>query len=484
MINMKTDLSLKERVYGCWLGKSIGGTIGLPAEGDVGPLNFTYYDPVPTSAPPNDDLELQLVWLHLLEQKGLALTQEDLAQAWLEHIHYMWDEYGRCRWNLRRGVPAAAVGSFENWFGAGMGSPIRSEIWACVCAGKPDAAAAYARLDASLDHSLEGIEGEVYLAVMQSLVLAGVPLRQAMEEAMSFIDSTSETAQGLAQALRLYGDCVPAWDAYAQITQLHKHDNFTHAPLNLSLIGWALAYGEGDFDSSLLLGTNCGYDTDCTAATVGATMGMLLGAEAIDERWTSPIGDGVYVGQGIQGIRAPDTLGELTERTMRMHESFVQRSHHALPVVKQAPKVDLGSLPGTVSLLPFGATEPVRWANGELPREVLGAGGAEWVWTVGAEVAAGCHLIALAREGCRLYVDDKLVVDCPSGVEFVPAVHRPATAAKVKFQPERGSYKVRLELNCKSEEQDASVLLGMLNRHLTAWDGSVMPNGARLANPS
>ena len=97
-------LSFADRVFGCWLGKSIGGTLGLPAEGRPGPLNFSFYDPVPTSAPPNDDLELQLVWLHLLEQRGFALTQRDLADAWLAHIHYMWDEYGRCRWNLRRGV--------------------------------------------------------------------------------------------------------------------------------------------------------------------------------------------------------------------------------------------------------------------------------------------------------------------------------------------------------------------------------------------
>src|SRR5690606_1158969 len=113
------------------------------------------------SAPPNDDLELQLVWLHLVETHPSAtLTQSDFAEAWLRHIHYMWDEYGRLRWNLRRGVPVEAVGTFENWFHAGMGSPIRSEIWACLFPGDPDSAAHYSALDASLDHGVEGIAGE------------------------------------------------------------------------------------------------------------------------------------------------------------------------------------------------------------------------------------------------------------------------------------------------------------------------------------
>ncbi len=89
-------LSLNSRLLGCWLGKSIGGTFGLPAEGKMERLNYTFYDPVPTIAPPNDDLELQLVWLHLVEQnKSGELTAQDFAKAWIENIHYMWDEYGK-----------------------------------------------------------------------------------------------------------------------------------------------------------------------------------------------------------------------------------------------------------------------------------------------------------------------------------------------------------------------------------------------------
>lgn len=133
--------SFPSRISGCWLGKSIGGTLGLPAEGTMTRLHFSFYDPVPISAPPNDDLELQLVWLDLAEKAGATpLSQADFGRAWLRHIHYMWDEYGRCRWNLRRGVPAGNVGTFENPFHAGMGSPIRSEIWACLFPGDPDAA--------------------------------------------------------------------------------------------------------------------------------------------------------------------------------------------------------------------------------------------------------------------------------------------------------------------------------------------------------
>ncbi|MBC2603412.1 ADP-ribosylglycohydrolase family protein [Puniceicoccus vermicola] len=483
MTQKQTTLSLQESVAGCWLGKSIGGTIGLSAEGDIGPLNFTYYDPVPTIAPPNDDLELQLVWLHLLEQKGFELTQEDFRQAWIDHIHYMWDEYGRCRWNLRRGVPTAAVGTFENWFGSSMGSPIRSEIWAILCAGKPEHAAAYARLDASLDHGREGIAGEVFLAVLQSLILDNVELRNALRRALEAIDPQSETAKALQLAFDLHAHGHREWNAYHEIVATHGQENFTHAPLNLALIGWALLYGDGDFDKSLLLGTNCGYDTDCTAATVGATLGMMIGPEGIDERWKTPIGDGVFIGPGIIGIQAAETLADLTDRTLKLQKKFAKQSLTPLPALPAIPVVNLNDLPGTIGILPRGETSPVPWANGELPREVLEAGGAEWTWTVGPESRNGCRFVALAREGCRFYLDEQLILDCPTESEFVPAVHRPIQEAKTIFQPSQASYRVRLELNSRSADQEASAYIGLPNYHITTWDGSVLPHAATLPAP-
>ena len=70
---MKPHPALNSRIHGCWLGKSIGGTLGLPAEGKMERLNFSFYNPVPTTALPNDDLELQIVWLHLVENVDVAL---------------------------------------------------------------------------------------------------------------------------------------------------------------------------------------------------------------------------------------------------------------------------------------------------------------------------------------------------------------------------------------------------------------------------
>lgn len=474
------SISPSSRIFGCWLGKSIGGTLGLPAEGRMDRLRFSFYDPVPSIAPPNDDLELQLVWLHLLETlKDGTLTQQHFADAWLNHLHYMWDEYGRCRWNLRRGVPVAAVGTFENHFVSGMGSPIRSEIWACLFPGEPASAAYYAALDASLDHGVEGIAGEVLFCVMQCLVAAGTSVADAITAALARIPADCETARALHLVADAHRAGVPVWEAREQLLAAHGNDNFTHTPLNVGLTIWALLYGEGDFEQSILLAVNGGYDTDCTAATVGATIGFALGAEAIPDRWRQPIGEGVFVGAGIVGINAAASLGELTDRTIALIGKLKTKTWADLNWSPAIPAVNLATLPGTISLHPRDGSAPVLFANGELPSSVKAAGGAEWDWTP-AHPGEKHFIIALARDGVKLFIDGQPVVDCPPGEPYVPATHRPSAKARAAFTPSPGVHRVRIELGSNSPHQDATVLLAYENLHIAPWTEQEIPLPAKL----
>lgn len=443
-------------------------------------LHFSFYDPVPTIAPPNDDLELQLVWLHLLETlKDGTLTQQHFADAWLNHLHYMWDEYGRCRWNLRRGVPVAAVGTFENHFVSGMGSPIRSEIWACLFPGDPASAAYYAALDASLDHGVEGIAGEVLFSAMQSLVAAGTSVADAITFALARIPADCETAHALHLVADAHLAGVSVWEAREQLLARHGNDNFTHTPLNVGLTIWALLYGEGDFEKSILLAVNGGYDTDCTAATVGATIGFALGAEAIPDRWRQPIGEGVFVGAGIVGINAAASLGELTDRTIALIGKLKTKTWADLDWSPALPPVDVRKLPGTIMLRPLDGSAPIPFANGELPAAVKCAGGAEWDWTP-AHPGKKHFIVALARAGAKLSIDGQVVVDCPPGEPYVPATHRPSPKARSAFTPNAGTHRMRIELGSRETDQEATVILAYANLHIAPWTAQDIESPAAL----
>ena len=54
--------SYKDKVYACWVGKNIGGTMGTPYEGRRELLDVKGFATEPGVVLPNDDLDLQLIW--------------------------------------------------------------------------------------------------------------------------------------------------------------------------------------------------------------------------------------------------------------------------------------------------------------------------------------------------------------------------------------------------------------------------------------
>ena len=98
-----------DKVYGCWLGKCLGGAIGMAYEGVPFQPELTEQD-IALQDVPNDDLELQLVWLMALKKHGLGLDHRKLGQIWLDHIPHGVDEYSFALRNLNRGILPPASG--------------------------------------------------------------------------------------------------------------------------------------------------------------------------------------------------------------------------------------------------------------------------------------------------------------------------------------------------------------------------------------
>jgi hypothetical protein len=391
------------KVYGCWLGKSIGGTLGGPHEGQPGPLNLTFYDPVPTEPAFNDDLDLQLVWLHALEEHGPQTTPAHLSQAWLEHITYPWCEYGFSQLNARRGLLPPVTGSYDNWFGDCMGAPIRSEIWACVAPACPHVACEYAWRDAVRDHWGEGVWGELFLAAVESAAFVISDVQALLEIGLAAIPPWCKVARAIAVVRDSHASGEDWLRARERVLAQFDQQHPTHAPQNLAFIVLGWLYGE-DFGDALLKAVNCGRDTDCTGATLGSILGIVHGAEAIPARWREPIAEGIKVGWGIVGLEVPTTLAELTRRTLAVGERMLAPLSEIVQLVDgQARSGDADALrrlasqamqlwdrkPDEIWLTDDGRTRvwymggPAMRAGGNKRLMVLGTGG------VGVKAPAG-----------------------------------------------------------------------------------------------
>jgi ADP-ribosylglycohydrolase len=303
----------REKVLGCWLGKAVGGTLGGPAEGKDGPLSLTFYHPVPDRMLPNDDLDLQIAWMEALRRHGLPVDRHTLAQAWLAHIHLWPDEYGVACRNLTQGLYPPASGWFDNGFTAGMGAAIRTEIWACLAPGDPALAAALATEDACVDHAGEGLYAAQYLAALESAAFVEQDQETLLELAASTIPGDSRVARALSDTRDWWAETHDWLEVRERILAQHGRQNFTDVAQNLAfiLLGWLT--GGDDFGAAISTAVNCGRDTDCTGATLGALLGI-LNPQGIDDEWLEPIGRDLVLSPGMVGMHPGATLDTLTDQ--------------------------------------------------------------------------------------------------------------------------------------------------------------------------
>ena len=330
----------KDKVLGCWTGKNIGGTLGAPFEGRKEMNDATFYTQSLNGNPaPNDDLDLQLVWLVAAEDKGLFnLSPRKLGEYWINCIVGPWNEYGVCKANIANGLYPPLSGSCNNdTWKFSNGAWIRSEIWACLFPGSPDNAADFAYIDACCDHCGEGIYAEIFTASMQSAAFILSDVRRLIEIGLSKIPEGCRIARSVKLVCELFDKGVDFSAARESVVKDSEDLGWFQAPGNIGFAIIGLLYGKGDFGKSICLANNCGDDTDCTAATVGALLGIINGRSGIPEKWIAPIGEGIVtVAINPLGMNIPKTLGELTERTVKLALS-AQHGKMELPLISSSP---------------------------------------------------------------------------------------------------------------------------------------------------
>lgn len=305
-----------DKVYGCWLGKCISGTIGAPYEGFKGDLKVAYSPKLIENMLPNDDLDLQILWLEVLEEKGAAFTSADLAKAFYEKCPYAPGEYATFKKNYELGLLPPLTGKFNNnYYIEGMGCPIRSEIWACVAPGDPALAAELSVKDGCMDHYGESIIAERYLAALEAMaflwegsihdlilaaldyVPAGSKYRKLVTDVVGWCDSGADAAVVMGRIMRYYG-----------------HSDCTNMYQNMGISLLALLLGKEDMLDTTILALNCGFDTDCTCATVGSIIGILRGGDSLVQQYAFP--EQTYI-LSVNTTRRSDKVYDLAVDTAR-----------------------------------------------------------------------------------------------------------------------------------------------------------------------
>lgn len=336
----------KDKVRGCWLGKNIGGNLGAPYECIRGVFDLNFYtNDLSKGTLPNDDLDLQLVWLNAAEKYGRNVDAEILGEYWLSYIVANWSEYGAGKNNLSMGLIPPLSGWYNNHNRDSCGAFIRSEIWACLAPGHPKIAVKYAFEDAITDHSYEGVYAEIFCAALESAAFTEKDRDKLIEIGLSYIPQNCDIRLAVNTVRECYKNGL-SWKAarkkvlqtvpgsfgmYKGYQDREAEEDIPvgnlgyDAPSNIGLMIIGFLYGEGDFSNSICIAAGCGEDGDCTAATLGAIIGIIEGAKALPENWLEPIGDEIKtISIDLTNrINIPQNITDLSSRVSELMPAFM-----------------------------------------------------------------------------------------------------------------------------------------------------------------
>ncbi len=318
---------LYDRIYGAWLGRCAGCSLGKPVEGwrrdriedylqAAGAYPLADYFPVLDPFPEglalhanyketargyirymarDDDIDYTIIGLSYCERYGLGFTSDDVARAWLVGLPYgmVYTAENVAYRNLVNQLRPPRSATYRNPYREWIGAQIRADAFGYVAPGWPERAAEFAYRDAAVSHVKNGVYGEMWVAAMLAAALATDDLGTVLAAGLAEIPARSRLAEAVRDTIaagRRHRTWEKAWD---ELMGKYGHYHGVHTINNAVVVLLGLLYGEGDLGKTIGIAVMGGFDTDCNGATAGSIAGAMLGAKRLPARWIEPLSDRV-----------------------------------------------------------------------------------------------------------------------------------------------------------------------------------------------
>ena len=193
---------------------------------------------------------------------------------------------------------------------------------------------------------------------MEALAFTGkFDIQTLIIKALNYID---ERSKFYALASRVIELCSHSKD-WKQILMLilrdYGHPDCTNLYQNMGIILMALILGCGNFITTVMLALNCGFDTDCTCATVGSIIGICEGARNLNRKYK--FGDQKYA-LGVNTVRRSDRVFDLAMDVAKASLLFADR--YRKTVITNSPS---GKMPVIESKSSFPIRIGIQYENND-----------------------------------------------------------------------------------------------------------------------
>jgi ADP-ribosylglycohydrolase len=288
-VEIRQDI-LEDKIRGGMLGQILGNLNGLPHEmkyidkpGSV----ETYTPSLPSGARTDDDTDIEWVYLvHIPETGSMILPPKQITELWKKHINRgIWcsNLYARRLMDLGIEPPLTGHIALNPWANFNISGSFLAETWALIAPGMPQTAAKIA-----LNFTHVAIDGEPaqttqFVTAMISTSFFERDINRIIDNGLSAVDPKSVIHPIVKDVRAWHEEHHEDWRA----TRLKIRDKYTHFngemadrngyELNTAATIASLLYGRGDFEETLRMAFNFGWDADNNAATAGSILGVIKG---------------------------------------------------------------------------------------------------------------------------------------------------------------------------------------------------------------
>ncbi|CAK7013388.1 MAG: hypothetical protein ENTB_01416 [Enterocloster aldenensis] len=287
--------ALFEKVHAGWLGEIIGSALGTAVEGFKSSRIWEVFDEITEYVKPpetlNDDITFELALLEAFREKGYDITSEDIADKWVGYIPFAYTAEEIALNHLRHGIYPPESGYVANPYREMIGAAMRAAICGALAPANPRMAAELAWRDGCVSHHNNGILAEVFNALIVSMAYVETDMQVILDKAMRMIPRDSEFYSVLAFACQACGQSRDYRQAWELCEEKYKEYNWVHAYPNLAAEVVAIRFAGNSFERAMTILMMAGQDNDCTGGPIGHAYGVMLGLDALDDKFVAPLRD-------------------------------------------------------------------------------------------------------------------------------------------------------------------------------------------------
>lgn len=286
---------LLQRAQGCLIGLACGDAMGDLGRSDLYRRKYGIVTNLYQDAKSTDDTEFAVLSARILLDCRGQLSATALLEGWQKYVLDQGGLFERggtplygAEANLRRGLTPPLSGKF-NVNHDDDGAAMRAGPFGIVRAGKPDAAAELAELDAQVSHFADGVWAAQAVAASVAVAMGGGSVDEVIEAGMRKIPQDSWLNYTMSKMMEICsqaGTIQNAWEALHSELWTPSHAAAAEA---IPQIYAVFRLTSGDFRQGMFWACNFGRDADTIGAVVGAFSGAMHGIQAIPVEWVQRV---------------------------------------------------------------------------------------------------------------------------------------------------------------------------------------------------